>query len=466
MINNPLILSNEHILTTNTNANLHTLVISPSGGGKTVSYLEPNLLHCGEDNLIVRVSKRSLVEKYKPFFKEKGYRVCDLNLAHPEQVNGDSVCYDPMACVTDESTAHLFAERIVNMDDTRGTSADPYWQSAATQLLESIIFLVLSENNAATFASVLACFSNLTINDVNSDGIIQTSLSDRFDYLEDRAPSHPAIRAWRSFATLPYRTAGCVYGSLASVLQMYSKQLQDSIKNLPSFNVERFCKEKSILFITANATDISKFKISNLLFEDLTHSLIEESEINGGTLKRKTRIIIDDFGVAGTIESIPAALSFVREAGISFSLLCQSITQLNNAYGTAKAGIIRNNCDNTIYIGAPNDLETAEQMAIKMNLPVLDMLSLKPDKAVICRRGHPAVISKRYKTLEDPLYLKITRTYDTHYKKSTLVERKQRKDFSPAQEAIDSVNDLTQEVETLSKKLEKKFDELFGSLVS
>ena len=29
----------------------------------------------------------------------------------------------------------------------------------------------------------------------------------------------------------------------------WQKQLQDSIKNLPSFNVESFCKEKSILFI-------------------------------------------------------------------------------------------------------------------------------------------------------------------------------------------------------------------------
>ena len=121
-------------------------------------------------------------------------------------------------------------------------------------------------------------------------------------------------------------------------------------------------------------------------------------------------------------------------------MLCQSITQLTNAYGPAKAGIIRNNCDNTVYIGAPNDIETAEQMAIKINLPILDMLSLKPDKVVVCRRGHPTVISNRYKTLEDPLYLKITRTADMHYKKSALVERKQRKDFSPAREVISIEN--------------------------
>ena len=220
------------------------------------------------------------------------------------------------------------------------------------------------------------------------------------------------------------------------------------------------------MFITANATDISKFKISNLLFEDLTHSLIEEAEINGGTLKRKTRIIIDDFGVAGTIESIPAALSFVREAGISFSLLCQSITQLNNAYGTAKAGIIRNNCDNAIYIGAPNDLETAEQMAIKMNLPVLNMLSLKSNQVVVCRRGHLAAIANRYKTYEDPLFIELTNNYSKQGKKNPLIERTKRKDFSPAREAIDSVNDLTQEVEALNKKLEKKFDELFANIAS
>ena len=54
------------------------------------------------------------------------------------------------------------------------------------------------------------------------------------------------LLAWKSFSSLPYRTAGCVYGSLSSVLQIFTKQFKDSVKSLPTFNIEEFCNQKSI----------------------------------------------------------------------------------------------------------------------------------------------------------------------------------------------------------------------------
>ena len=322
------------------------------------------------------------------------------------------------------------------------------------------MYLVISENNDATFADVLDCFGDLCISETNSG--IQTSLNKRFDWLEKKAPKHEAIRAWKSFSLLPYKTAGCVYGSLSSVLQLFTKQFKDSIKTLPTFDIEKFCDQKSVIFITANATDISRFKISNLFFEDLLHNLIEEAEINGGALKRNTRLIIDDFGVGGVIESVPEALSFVRESGISMCLLCQSLSQLNTAYDTAKATTIKNNCDNTIYIGAPNDLETANDMSIRINRPLADMLVLKPDQTLVCRRGHAPLIVNRYKTLEDELYIAVTNIYNKNSASSKCHTRSVRKDFSPMRSTLETIQDLTNEVTSFTSRLDKRYKELTG----
>lgn len=462
-MHNPLILSANHQVDVSaTNRNLHTLVVSPSGGGKTVSFLEPNVLHIGRDSYVIRVSKRAFVEKYKPYCLDNGYQVYDLNLAHPEQVNAHSVSYDPLSTALDEDMIHRLSEQIVNLDDSRGSNADPYWAGASTELLDALTYVTLAEKRDATLADVLDCFDELTIADSTTDSGIEISLNERFQRLELKDPNHEAVRAWRSFATLPYRTAGCVYSSLGSVLQIFTKSVREAIRKLPPFRVEDFCKQKSVLFVTANPTDVSRFKISNLFFEDLIHNLIEEAEIHGGTLPHKTRLIIDDFGVGGVIEAVPAALSFVRETGISMNLMCQSLSQLNTMYGNAKATTIKNNCDNTVYIGAPNDLDTANEMALRINRPLTDMLTLREEQTLVCQRGKPPEIVERYRTLEDPLYMKVTLNHVKSPAYRAHTGRRVRKDFSPKRSKREALEDLTKEMSALTAKFDQRYLQLMG----
>jgi hypothetical protein len=132
-------------------------------------------------------------------------------------------------------------------------------------------------------------------------------------------------------------------------------------------------------------------------------------------------------------------------------------------YGEAKATTIRNNCDNTIYIGAPNDLVTANEMALRLNRPVGDMMTLREDQVLVCRRGCPPEIVERYRTLEDPLYIETT----VNYMKSPTVHahtpRKVRKDFSPKQGTLESLRDLSKEVDALSAKFDQRYKQLTGS---
>lgn len=56
--------------------NRNVAVVGGSGSGKTMSVMEMKLLHTDTShNMIVNVSKRKLIYKYKPFFEEKGYTV-------------------------------------------------------------------------------------------------------------------------------------------------------------------------------------------------------------------------------------------------------------------------------------------------------------------------------------------------------------------------------------------------------
>ena len=62
-----------------TGLNNNVIVCACSGGGKTMSIIEPRLLETFNSSLIVTCTKRRIVDKYRDVFLERGYTVQDLN---------------------------------------------------------------------------------------------------------------------------------------------------------------------------------------------------------------------------------------------------------------------------------------------------------------------------------------------------------------------------------------------------
>ena len=86
-------------------------------------------------------------------------------------------------------------------------------------------------------------------------------------------------------------------------------------------------------------------------------------------------------------------------------MLVQSLSQLAAMYGHNGAVTIRDNTDNIVYLGG-NDLDTAEQIARRINKPVDEVLSLPIGQEYLFRRGQRPLTLKRYQIFDDPLYRK------------------------------------------------------------
>lgn len=136
-----------------TGLNNNIIVCGGSGSGKTMSISEPRLLETKTSSLISTVTKRRIVTKYMPLFKERGYNVLDLNFVNPIE----STCsYDPLKYVASYSDITFLAKSIVKADPQKDrSSADPYWDEAAISLLSAEIAYILMTNDKATFADVL-----------------------------------------------------------------------------------------------------------------------------------------------------------------------------------------------------------------------------------------------------------------------------------------------------------------------
>lgn len=392
-----------------TGLNNNIIVCGGSGSGKTMSISEPRLLETKTSSLISTVAKRRIVTKYMPLFKERGYNVFDLNFVNPIE----STCsYDPLKYVASYSDITFLAKSIVKADPQKDrSSADPYWDEAAISLLSAEIAYILMTNDKATFADVLELHDSLTIDEGGST--IRTSLDDQFDYMASEYPTCFAVSCWKSFKSLPIKTAGCVFGTLNTTIDtIFSPELREMMVTKPQVDFELMATEKTILFVTTSAVNPALHCFVNMFYAQAFKQLFEYAESSqNGVLPVPVHVLCDDFATGGRVLNFAEYISIFREKRISVTLLLQSESQLEQMYGTGNATTIINNCDSYIYLGGM-DIKTAQNISLRLNVPIDEVLYMPIGQEILFRRGQRPIITRRYDIQKDELYKRITNDYN------------------------------------------------------
>ena len=392
--------------TEKTQLNNNLLVCGSSGSGKTMSITEMRLLETFNSSLIVNLSKRKLVEKYTPLFKERGYNVLDLNFINPAK---SEVSYDPLSYVKNYLDVIFLAQSIVKSDPQKENSyADPYWDQTAISLLSAEIAYVLIMKERPSFNDVLNLHASLSI--INNDDLIKTSIDEKFAKLKHTDLSYFALSCWKTFRQLPIRTANCVYSSLNTTLDsIFGMELRRLIALKNKIDFKKIASEKTLLFVSTSAVNPTlKFYISmfySQMFKELFEYAESRTDLNY-QLPIETHIICDDFATS-RILNFSDYISIFREKKISVTLLIQSESQLEAMYGMENATTIRNNCDTYAYFGSC-DLKTAKDISERLNVPLDEVLYMPLAKVVLFRRGNKPIIANRYNITKNKLYQKIT----------------------------------------------------------
>ena len=394
-----------------TQLNNNILVVGSSGCGKTMSVSEPRLLNTENSNLIITISKRKLYYKYKPLLIERGYNVLDLNFVSPEE---SDVGYDPLAYVEDANDMAFLAQNIVNLDPRkeRCTKMDPYWDEISESLVVAIASLAKWKDKRASFSDVLDLHHRLRVFD-GYGSQIATSLDDEFDVFIKECPDSAGASAWNSFRQLPMKTAMCSYSSLNVVIDtIFSDSLKEMMRK-PSVDFRKLANEKTVLFVTTSAVNPSLNAFVNMFYSQAIKSLFEYAELQpDGSLPIPTHLLCDDFAVGAPINRFHEFISIMREKKISATILLQSESQLEAMYGSDKSTTIINNCDSYVFLGGM-DLRTCKNVSEKLNIPLDEVLYMPIGTVALFRRGQRPCMTKRYNILENNLYKKITKNYET-----------------------------------------------------
>ena len=392
---NDLILAENHYYSMDcyeTQLNNNVLVVGTSGSGKTRSIVSPNILQAS-GSYIISDPKGNLYQKYRHYLEEQGYTVKKLDFIRPNH----SAHYNFFKYIHSEKDILKIAHMLVYSSTEPGAKVDPIWDQTSELLLTALIgYLhyharIEDRNLEGLLRLVVAC-------QINENDSGQTNALDRImEEVGRRDKSDFSYRQYQMFRLAAGRTLKSILITVTGKLGKYNYSELNQMLAKDDIDIASIGKKKTALFVVVSDTDRSLDELVNVFYTQAMNELCmyADTRCKDSRLPIDVRFILDDFATNCMIDDFPKMIASIRSRGISTMLMIQAESQLKSAYGEDGKTII-GNCDTYIYLGG-NDVETAEQVAKRCNLPLQKILEMPVGTNWIFRRGQKATNATNFK---------------------------------------------------------------------
>ena len=361
---------------------VHTLMIGAAGVSKTAFFLYPNLeFACASGMSFINTDcKGDVVRNYGTIAKKYyGYNVSVLDLRNPTRSDENNILhlvnkymdlylYDKnnlSAKAKAEKYAKITAKTIIDIGGgSTESGANAYFYDAAEGLLASIILLLaeFGDKNERHIVSVFKMIQDLLAKvQPDSKAKAKTYFS---ELMEKLPPEHKA--KWLAGAALN-TSDQTMLSVMSTALSRLNSFLDSELEQMLCFgtaiDAEKFCNEKSAIFIVLPEEDTSKYFMVSLLIQQLYREILVIADENGGKLKNRVMFYCDELGTFPKIEGMEAMFSAGRSRKISIVAVIQSFAQLEQNYGKQGMEIITDNTQLTVFGGFAPNSQSAEVLS-------------------------------------------------------------------------------------------------------
>ena len=244
--------------------------------------------------------------------------------------------------------------------DASAYGQNAFFYDAAEGLMTSVILLIaeVAEPKERHIVSVFKLIQELMAPS-NVKG------KNHFQLLLDRLPPDHKAR-WFAGAAL---SAGdqAMASVMSTALSRLNAFLDSELEQILCFDTEidaeKFCKEKSALFIIMPEENPATFFMISLIIQQLYREILAVADENGGKLKNRCVFFCDEFGTLPKIESAEMMFSASRSRRLQIVPIIQSFSQLEKNYGKEGAEIIIDNTQLTIFGGFAPQSTSAETLS-------------------------------------------------------------------------------------------------------
>ena len=356
---------------------VHCMMIGAAGVGKTAFWLYPNIEYaCATGMSFMTTDTKGDIMRNYGSIAEKyyGYRISVIDLRNPMRSHGNNLLHlvnkymDLYAGTNEvqykakaEKYAKIIAKTIILSGMEGGNfGQNAYFYDAAEGLLTASILLV-SEFCKPAERHIVSVFK-----------IIQELLApgkgrnrNQFQQLMEKLPADHKAKwfAGAALNTAEQSMSSVMSTALSRLNAFLDSELETILCNDTEIDAERFCKEKSAIFIIMPEEDSSKYFMVSLLIQQLYREILAVADENGGKLKNRVVFYCDEFGTLPKIESAEMMFSASRSRRVSIVPIIQSFAQLEKNYGKEGAEIIIDNTQLTVFGGFAPNSESAQTLS-------------------------------------------------------------------------------------------------------
>lgn len=336
--------------------NLNILVVGGSGSGKTRFFCKPGIMSVNCSYLIVD-PKGEMLRSTGYLLKEEGYDIKVFDLIHPRQSDG----YNPFTYIRDDPDVLKLMDNLVkNTTPPKGASNDPFWEKAEIALDSALMLYLLyeapvEEQNFEMLMFMLECARVM-----EEDEQYQSPLDLLFQTLEERDPSHIAVREYKVYKQAAGKTAKSILVTAsvrlaAFIFPQYAAMMQTDEMDFASMG-----ERKRAIFCVIPVNDGSmNYLVSMLMTQCFQQLYLRADERYNGRLPVPVRVIQDEWANVAQPDSYPKVLATCRSYNIGINIIVQNIQSVKALYKDEWEGII-GNCDTLLFLGGGNEPTSLE----------------------------------------------------------------------------------------------------------
>lgn len=323
----------------------HVLLFAPTGSGKGVGFVIPNLLFW-DQSVIVHDIKLENYELTSGWRAKEGQQIYLWNPADPD---GHSHCYNPLDWISEKPGQMVDdVQKICNLI----LPEQEFWQNEARSLMLGVIlYLCAVPDKVTSFGEV--------VRTMRSDDVVY-SLAVVLDTIGKKI--HPvSYMNIAAFLQKADKERSGVVSTLNSGLELWANPLIDTTTASSDFNLQTLKKKKTTVYVGVTPDNLQRLEPLLKVFyqqasDFLTRKMPQPDEPFG------VMFLLDEFPSLGEMPQFQVGIAYFRGYRVKLFLIVQDTQQLKGIYEEAGMNSFLSNSYYRITFSA-NNMETANMIS-------------------------------------------------------------------------------------------------------
>ena len=319
----------------------HALLFAPTGSGKGVGFVVPNLLYW-EGSVVVHDIKLENYELTSGWRKKMGQEVYVWSPADPD---GNTHCYNPIDWVSEKPGQMVDdVQKIANLIMPK----KEFWENEARALFVGIVlYLIADKNKVKSFGEV--------VRTLRSDDVVY-NLAVVLDTMGNDI--HPvAYMNIAAFLQKADKERSGVISTANSNLELWSNPLIDTATASSDFNVLEFKKKLTTIYVGLTPDNLKRLQpLMQVFYQQATEFL--SRKLPGDDEPYGVMFMMDEFPTLGKMEQFMSGIAYFRGYHVRLFLIIQDTQQLKGIYEEPGMNSFLSNSTYRVTFAA-NNYETA-----------------------------------------------------------------------------------------------------------